>query len=354
MGFISCRTLLDGVTYTVTFDVWPSQYTYDLVSDIKNGLVDYDDDEQVDPNIKKYLRCVNKVCTLYTNTYADLTYTDTDVEEGVTPEPTTIPFTDEIDPVRTDASQMTVKKIWDNKLGDNHGSSEYPQVTFKVIKDNNQETPYDTKILYRNNGWTDKVFIAPGLIQTKQINGVTKSVIREPGHDYTFNEDPEELNHHWDLQVETVRPMVIDGVLTTLVKVEENVPTIDDTNKLVDNGVTYYKINGNVYFVREENAAYMQATNVRRSNLNITKEVTGEAPEDAEFTFKLKVKDALDGNLWFSIYDPATGTVMDDKYVTVENAAVFNKEYNDDNEFVGFYEVSSNADITVTMKANRT
>ena len=61
---------------------------------------------------------------------------------------------------------------------------------------------------------------------------------------------------------------------------------------ILTSGVTYYKLPDkkvnaedettySVYYVREENAAIMNATNVRRSNLNITKEVTGEAPEDA-------------------------------------------------------------------------
>ena len=205
-------------------------------------------------------------------------------------------YTDKLDPVPTDSSKMTIIKSWDNRLdADSHGEDDYPDgVTFKVIKDDNKTTPYDTKTLRKATSWQDEINISAGFIQIK--NG--KAVIREVGHDYTFAEDDNELDHRWDLDVETVRPMIINGVLTTLVKVTENVPTIGDTNMLTDNGVTYYKLpdkeldeDGNttysVYYVREQNKAVMNAINIRRSNLNITKEVTGEAPKDAEFKFKL-------------------------------------------------------------------
>lgn len=356
----SVGTLLDGVTYTVTFDVWPSQYTLDLVADLKNELKNY---SELDDSIKEYLKCNsgndNKInsCTLYTNTEAEINWKDTRDEN---PEMTHTAYTDKLDPVATDSFKMTIKKNWDNQLpNDTHGDSEYPNgITFKVIKDNNQTTPYDTKTLTKAKSWSDEINISAGVIQIK--NG--KALIREVGHDYTFAENPGELKHHWDLEVETVRPMIINGELTTLVKVKENDPEIGDTNMLTSNGVTYYKLPNkkvnpedettySVYYVRDKNAAIMNATNVRRSNLNITKEVTGEAPKDAEFTFKLKVKDALNGNLWFSIQDENQNTVMDNKYISVANAAVFNPEYNEDGEFVGYYEVSSNADITVTMKA---
>ena len=33
---IGTSTLLDGVTYEVTFEVYPSQYTMDLIADLKN------------------------------------------------------------------------------------------------------------------------------------------------------------------------------------------------------------------------------------------------------------------------------------------------------------------------------
>ena len=44
--------LENGVTYTVTFDVWPSQDTLDLIADIKNDPSVYDD---LDDTLKQYL-----------------------------------------------------------------------------------------------------------------------------------------------------------------------------------------------------------------------------------------------------------------------------------------------------------
>lgn len=63
--------LENGVTYTVTFDCWPSQTTLDHIADIKN---DPDSYESLDENIKKYL---DKDGNLKTNTTATLSYTDT-------------------------------------------------------------------------------------------------------------------------------------------------------------------------------------------------------------------------------------------------------------------------------------
>ena len=339
--------LLNGVTYTVTFDVWPSQYTLDLVADIRNGLKDY---STLDQSIKDYLDCDNgtpKQCKLYTNTEAKLTYDDTrDNTSGNTL------YTDRLDPVATHASEMEIEKLWDNIFGD-YSASEYAEngVTFKVLRGNDKET-YDTITLKpdSNGKWIKKENISAGVIQTK--NG--KALIRESGYDYTFAETPGELDYHWDLIVETVRPMIIDGRLTTLVKVEENAPTIGETNFLVDEATntTYYKIGDSVYYVRETDSAKLKATNVRRSNLNITKEVLGEGPEDSEFTFELTVNDYNQNNLWFSIYDPKNGTVKDDSFVTIDNEIenLIEKEKDKDGNFNGFYSVKSGTKLTVRLK----
>ena len=70
----SVGTLLDGVTYSVTFDVYPSQTTLDIVADIKNDpYVDESNQGawgELDSNIQQY---IDKNGNLSTNTTATLT-----------------------------------------------------------------------------------------------------------------------------------------------------------------------------------------------------------------------------------------------------------------------------------------
>ena len=49
-------TLLNNVKYTVKFNVWPSQYTYDLIAKYNNSTAGSETSyENEDANIKKYL-----------------------------------------------------------------------------------------------------------------------------------------------------------------------------------------------------------------------------------------------------------------------------------------------------------
>lgn len=335
--------LLNGVTYTVTFNVWPSQTTYDLISDLDNGIKKYED---LDENIRRYLIKNGNTYTLLTNTTATLTYTDTRNDEGEQTDTYKNP-----DPVSTDVSKMTVNKLWENDL-DKH-QNDVTKVELNVLKDGVKYGKTITLTKDSNGDWKDEVFISTGLMSiTKDNNGnVISAIIREKGHNYTF-EEIEDGTYYWDLAVEVVRPMLVNEnnkmVLKTFVKVMENAPEIGDSNVIVIDGVTYYKIDGEVYYIREDNATVMNAINIRRSNLNITKVVTGEAaPKDSEFTFELTVTDYNGNNVWFSIYDPASGTVKDDKYVSAEG---LEKELKD-GEFTGYYNVKSGTKITVIMQA---
>ena len=119
--------LENGVKYTVTFDVYPSQYTYDLIADLNNGFVSYED---LDEGIRTYLvKTSSGNYTLLTNTEATLSYKDTRVTGATT---STATYTNP-DPVDTIASEMTINKIWKNTLDQNQASS----VKIKVTKDTN-------------------------------------------------------------------------------------------------------------------------------------------------------------------------------------------------------------------------
>ena len=111
--------LEDGVTYEVQFDVYPSQDTYDLIADLKNGTKNYD---SLDANIKKYLHKNGDSYTLDTNTRdennvstATITYTDSRITDPTDPNygEQTYTYTNP-SPVVTDSSKIVVEKKWEN------------------------------------------------------------------------------------------------------------------------------------------------------------------------------------------------------------------------------------------------
>ena len=259
-------TLLDGVTYSVTFDVYPSQDTLDIVADIKNDPGEDGAWGDLDPEVQKYID-VNG--NLSTNTSATLTYVDTRTGESGKS------TFDNPDPVKSEAvEQLAVTKEWENELD----SQAAKPVTLNVTRDG--EPKYEVS-LSNDNDWKDTVYISIGILRTK---GDDIEVLAS-GHDFTFTE-PEDLTYHWELNVPTVRPMLIDGTETMLIKV-------DDKHQPED-GAKTYTIDDAEYYVGSEGEAALTAVNERRSSLVLTKEVTGEdAPEDAVFPFELTINNAL-------------------------------------------------------------
>ena len=272
--------LENGVTYTVTFDVWPSQDTLDLIADIKNDPSVYDD---LDDTLKQYL---GRDGSFKTNTGATLSYEDTRTGETYSEE-----FTDP-DPVTSESVQLlTVSKEWQNQLD---GQAAEP-VTLTVTRDG--EETYDVS-LSNDNSWQDTVYISIGIMRED-------GTVLTSGHDFTFTE-PEDLNYHWELDVPVVRPMQIGENVTMLIKVDD---------KHQPDGVQTYTIDGVEYYVGEVGAAELTAVNYRRSSLMLTKVVEGEdAPADAAFPFTLNVvnsaaasgtADDLDSDyfVWISVWD---------------------------------------------------
>ena len=155
-------TLLDGVTYTVTFDVYPSQTTYDTVAEIKNSDNPQATYNDLDENIKKYLKYEDGSFTLETNTKATLTYTDTREEN---PTPVTKTYKNP-DPVITEASELNVEKVWLNEL-DKKSAPDSLVLNMNLIKDGN-ETGL-TVTVQKDNNWQEDVTIATGLMKWKQF-----------------------------------------------------------------------------------------------------------------------------------------------------------------------------------------
>ena len=319
----SLGVLENGVTYTVTFDVYPSQYTYDTIAKLKNGDITYD---SLDENIQKYI--VDNgggSYSLRTNTNASLDWDDTRDAAGKQSSDYINP-----DPVATDSEQLTITKKWEG------GDPDVDSLPLTVLMDNQA---FHDATLSKNNGWTTSTYISVGLIKNGQaLPGAL-------GHDFSFAE-LDDTQYHWELDAPTVRPMLINGVKTMLIKVDDKHPA--------PSGATTYTIEGSTYYV-DTAVEGLTATNHRRSNLNLTKAVTGEdAPKDATFPFTLTVNNSKapateptddpehnsDYWVWFSIYDTKAGaTVMD---ATVSGATGPSSS--------GYYYAPSGTAISVQMK----
>ena len=103
-------TLLDGVTYEVTFDVYPSQETLDYIADLQNEKIQYED---LDANIRDYLTPSGSGYVLATNTTASITYTDNRLDK---PEPTSSDYVNP-EPVKTSAvDSLAITKRWENNI----------------------------------------------------------------------------------------------------------------------------------------------------------------------------------------------------------------------------------------------
>ena len=254
-------TLLTGVTYRVSFLCYPSQYTYDTIAQLKNGDITYD---SLDSEIKKYI--VDNgggSYSLRTNTNATLSYDDTRDEEGKQ----TVDYTNP-DPVATDAETLTVKKDWEGGKPTDVPDS----LDMTVLMDDEE---FHKTTLSDENSWSSSSYISIGIIKDdKVLEGAE-------GHDFTFAE-LDGSQYHWELESPTVHPMLIDGKLTMLIKVDADHPAQGKT----------YTIGNNTYYVSTEDAG-LKAVNHRRSSLDLTKVVTGEdAPKDAKFPFALKVNNS--------------------------------------------------------------
>ena len=335
----SAGLLLNDVTYSVKFNVWPSQYTYDLIAALKNGL-DYN---TLDPNIRLYL---SEDGSLRTNTTASVSYTDSRGNSGTITNRFINP-----DPVPTDSQQVKVKKDIINDLD----TRNVDKVELDLLRNGNSYGNTISLASSDDPSWEGSTYISVGLISTvKDKDGkITDIKVRTPGYDYSFDEVKAYLNgqqvstYHWDLVADVVHPMIVDTGVVMLVKT--NKVTLDDFNGknviLDGNTIKYYKIGNNVYEVKSGlNANFISAQNIRRANLNLTKEIQGSAPSDTQYTFRVKIDSADESEIWFSIYESPTSTVVVRDTGIVEGAIA--EEGN-----TGFYHVASGQEFTINMKA---
>ena len=297
----SIGSLENGAKYSVEFDVWPSQDAFDLVADLNNGKQTYDN---LDEATKEQLtKDNNGNYFLKTNTdlKTNFTYNSQNLEEN---------FDAGNNSMEVLSSTISLEKLWENNL-DNRSAE---PVTLNLTKDGNV---YLTKELNEDNNFkVDNIYVAPGIIKENKV--------LEKGHDYSVTE-PADSAYHWELNADTYHPMLIDGKLKML--------------KKVDNNGTY-TIDGKKYSVVDAADATLKATNSRRSYLNFTKKVTeaqaNTASKDDLFSYNVKFDAADNKEVWFAVKDE------NDNYVTnLETTATQDGDY---------YKVDSGNQFTVKLK----
>lgn len=301
----------DGVTYTMIFTMWPSQDAYDLVANLNNGVVNYDDLSQAERD-QVYLE--NGVYYLKTNTAASVDYTTVRMVNGEVsgdPVPASAPIEDPKGKMNLDKNEISVRKEFSHLINE---ADPYEEIRFYVLVDgkyyNNDGTFSDTldedKVYAINlpdadGKWEGKLSIAPGLMRGGKI--------LETGHNYTLVEKIVSGNpYEYEFSAQTLRPMVITAVPTFLVLEDDENPNTENTQEytLNDEERTYTDVQSDeegTYFVMPQNKGSLTGVNHKTSELDITKiihdpdDLITDAEEAADtFTYRvtLEIPDGKD------------------------------------------------------------
>lgn len=331
-----------GVTYQVRFKVWPSQEAYDYIAKLNNGTLNYD---TLPADVKAQIIKSGNTYTLKTNepnantTYQSAIRTgDTVTVSGDTK---TLKFPS-VEDLNLSVDKMKVQKEWINDLD--------PDARWKsdvtLLLTDGEDNLYKSIDLNEENNYTaEDNFISCGLAKIE--NG--EMVIYEQGHDFKLTE-PAQYAYYWDLDSQVYRPMVINAQLTMLVKTDA--PSGMGTHTYYEEqGQKYYKIGDGVYksVSTGDSAATIIATNIRRSNLNLTKKVVDEEgnpviSSDA-FTFTITINDPKDEDIWFSVQTDANDTNTVVKELSTNATAEIR-----DGQKTGYYHAVSGSQITVTIE----
>ena len=270
---LGSTVLEDGVTYSVSFLVWPKQESYDLVADLNNGKISYD--ELTDSQKSSVIESSDGLYTLKTNTdYPTLTYstitttTSNAGTETVISDPTTINI-ENPKPVGLANEKLTLEKKWEDTLDPSQREEVNGEVTLHFYKD---DQPYEQNIkLTEADDWMleDYISIAPGIIVSSEsdtydllkhdhteysFDGKTY-IILETGHDYYFEE--ENINSHFELTNYIYHPMLVDNQMK--------------------NVFFTYDESGNITGIEEfKDMSSVSATNTLKGGINIEKKVVDQ------------------------------------------------------------------------------
>lgn len=314
----SIGQLEDGVTYTVSFTVWPGQGAYDAVAKINNTADPKAAYDALDPTVKAQILFDEETgtCSLKTNTEAKAEYTTVktstekklpsgaiqdgntwkykdpsgnewtyvqNVDEtytGTTTKDKTLTYK-EIPSIPLAKTTMKVRKIWVDELT---SAADRPEsIKFTIYEDN---VEYKTVTLSgTGNVWEAEINIAPGIYVTPGTHGTASSgdspgvLEGSEGHVYTILETSTE--NHYDFSTSPVKPM-LNGTTTT------------------DGDMIEYLTKT----AWSSSEAALTATNTVKDGIYIYKKVTTDGTHeidcDEQFTFKVTLKDAEDKPVYTS------------------------------------------------------
>ena len=363
----SVGTLTNGTVYSIEFDIWPSQEAYDLIADLNNQIIFYDFASYqaaggdlptkeaaiaagkviTDAQHAQIDKVTDTTYTLKTNTYLKASYKlyghthDDDVD-----------FTNEAMDLPTET--ISVKKLWPENMLDEYGEAVYRD------KDGNAQTASEIKLTLQREGedyleftvnkngpdgqatgtytddegvvhdatldnWSkDDIYVSNGFMTVETVDGKKVAHIKEEGHDYQIVE-PEAFLYYWDLISEVYHPMVINGEPTILVYDPDlGANDVDNENYFaigMNKDEEGHETTPRIYKKQASASGNtLEASNYRRSNLNLTKQVPTDDP-DALFTYTATVTDSYstDGYVWFSAWDPTARDYVYDLDVTGGN-----------------------------------
>lgn len=289
---LGSTVLEDGVTYSVSFVVWPEQESYDLVADLNNGRISYND--LTDAQKSSVIKISDDSYALKTNTdYPTLTYstisttTSSAGTETVISNPTTINI-DNPSPVGLAAERLTLEKKWEDNLDPSQRKDVNGTVTLDLYKD---DEPYEQNIeLTEENSWKieDYISIAPGIIISSESDiydqlkqnyteysfGGKSYIILENGHDYYFEE--EDINNHFDLTNYIYHPMLVDGQMKNVFFTRDG--------------------SGNITGIEEfKDMDSLSATNTLKGGILVGKKVINNGKEDTTIDDEYEITITLDG-----------------------------------------------------------
>ena len=203
--------LLSGVTYSVSFTVWPTQQAYDEIADLNNGKTTWDDVQRKYPY--QFIRsgeAPDYTYSLITNTEAKVTYQTVETVNGEDQTPSAektsdIPNSKPSMPLAN--TKITIRKVWQ----DRSDATQRPgNITLYVLKDNGSYKEIlltEPKGNQNANEWTADFYVAPGLKVGDEI--------LEMGHSYTLTE-PSATDGHYEFEAETITPMLVNSADTIM------------------------------------------------------------------------------------------------------------------------------------------
>ena len=309
----------DGFVYQVRFKVWPSQEAYDLLADLNNGVLNYDEQPQEIKDQIAEPSSPGGSYTLKTNSNTSYTYRPATIAGGSvrpTGDPSEPGSFDDVDPLYLEPKPLKIKKIWKHNYVDSRvvptaidmelygvdpGGALHSDKSFRTIE------------LEEANGWSDEHnYVSYGLVTLDKDHPDSDSTkIYETGHDFTLRELGENA-HYYELSAGIYRPMVINGKSTVLQLVDKPAGMSDTAFYYKDGEQEYYRLDGKVYWDTKSDIILI-ATNSHRSYMDLTKElVPNPADPDPTFEYEIKITvpdgiynyDNMERYLWFSVYDP--------------------------------------------------